>query len=90
MLHRQTANAWLAGVPPMTAQIATVLGPALDEPGALQRLTPSMSAKGKHVKKARGVNPTASHQEAATRSSLVERRQWDMGWHCNRRKRAAA
>jgi len=36
MLHRQTANAWLAGIA-MTAQIATALGPALDEPGALQQ-----------------------------------------------------
>jgi hypothetical protein len=28
------ANARLAALPPMTAQIATALGPALDEPGA--------------------------------------------------------
>jgi hypothetical protein len=32
MLHRQTANAGLLALPPMTAQIATALGPALDEP----------------------------------------------------------
>src|SRR6516165_5426485 len=31
MLHRQTANAGLLALPPMTAQIATALGPALDE-----------------------------------------------------------
>jgi hypothetical protein len=37
MLHRQTANAGLLALPPMTAQIATALGPALDEPVALQQ-----------------------------------------------------
>jgi hypothetical protein len=37
MLHRQTANAGLRALPPMTAQIATALGPALDEPGAPQQ-----------------------------------------------------
>ena len=37
MLHPQTANARLAGIAAMTAQIAAVLGPALDEPGALQQ-----------------------------------------------------
>jgi hypothetical protein len=37
MLHRQTANAGLLALPPMTAQIATALGAALDEPVALQQ-----------------------------------------------------
>jgi hypothetical protein len=37
MLHRQTANAGLLALPPMTAQIATALGPALDEPVARQQ-----------------------------------------------------
>jgi len=32
-----TANALLRALPPMTAQTATALGPALDEPGALQQ-----------------------------------------------------
>jgi len=37
MLHRQTANAGLLALPPMTAQIATALGTALAEPVALQQ-----------------------------------------------------
>jgi hypothetical protein len=36
MLHRQITPG-LRALPPMTAQIATALGPALDEPGALQQ-----------------------------------------------------
>jgi hypothetical protein len=35
--RRQTADAGLLALPPMTAQIATALGPALDEPVALQQ-----------------------------------------------------
>src|SRR5262245_26347503 len=37
MLHRQRPTPCLRASPPMTAQIATALGPTLDEPGALQQ-----------------------------------------------------
>src|SRR5215470_2885026 len=37
MLHRQRPTPCLRALPPMTAQIATALGPTLDEPGALQQ-----------------------------------------------------
>src|SRR5262245_5985081 len=37
MLHRQRPTPSLRALPLMTAQIATALGPTLDEPGALQQ-----------------------------------------------------
>src|SRR5262249_26544167 len=37
MLHRQRPTPCLRALPPMMAQIATALGPTLDEPGALQQ-----------------------------------------------------
>src|SRR5215813_12877427 len=36
-IYAPPSNARLRALPPMTAQIATALGPALDEPGALQQ-----------------------------------------------------
>src|SRR6516165_4720194 len=80
----------LRALPPMTAQIATVLGPAPDEPGALQQPSTVHVSEGSAYEKGARGQSDASYQEADTRSSLVERRQWGMGWHCNRWKRVAA
>ena len=44
--HRRSAGAQRRPLPPIAAQIATALGPALDDPSALHSLVPYMSAKG--------------------------------------------